>query len=130
MANELSKNRAPWRKKDWDRTSTKSYSTGEVAKLFEVEEHILRYWEQGTALKPKRFPSGARRYTSEDLELVEKIYYLVVIKGMTLKAASAALENKSPEIEVDLSLRDKLLQVRERLGAIRSDLDRILNDHE
>lgn len=128
MANEPSKNRAPWRMKGWDRTSTKSYSTREVAKIFGVEEHVLRYWEQGTPLNPKRFPSGARRYTREDLELVEQIYYLVVIKGMTLKATSKQLQ--SPKVKADLDLRDKLLQVRHRLVKIQSELDQALKQDE
>ncbi len=122
--NVRKQNTAPKATRKWDKTSTKSYSTSEVARIFGIEEHILRYWEQGTSLSPKRFPSGARRYTREDLEVIERLHYLVVIKGMTLKAAAKQLQ--TPSVEVDLELRNKLLQVRQKLTVIRSELDKAL----
>lgn len=107
-----------WQKKDWDTLPKPRHSISEVAELFGVEEYTLRYWEQETKLSPKRFPgSGARWYSKEDLMLIEKIYYLVEVKGLTLKAANKLLD--APTIDRELEILTRLQSVRDKLVAIR-----------
>ena len=62
-------------------------------------------------------PSGSRRYSIDDLKLIERIYYLVEVRGMTLQAAAEQLDH--PDLDVDLEVRDRLIKVRERLTALR-----------
>lgn len=93
------------------------YTIKETAAFFGVEEHVLRYWEKGTSLSPRRMPSGSRRYSIDDLKLIERIYYLVEVRGMTLLAAAEQLDHS--DLDVDLEVRDRLIKVRERLTALR-----------
>lgn len=110
---------APWQSRNLDSLpQSKLYTIKEVASIFGVEEHVLRYWEKGTTLSPRRMPSGCRRYSIDDLRLIERIYYLVQVKGMTIQAAATHLEH--PDLEVDLEVRDRLLRVRERLLEMRN----------
>lgn len=93
------------------------YSIKEAAQLFGIEEHELRYWERCTPLSPRRMPSGSRRYSKSDLRLVERIHYLVHVKGMTVQAAADHLEH--PDLDVDMEVRDRLLRVRQQLCTLR-----------
>lgn len=90
------------------------YSIGEVARQFGVEEHILRYWEEVTPLSPERSPSSdARMYRQEDLEMIGRIKHLVVDKGLTPAVASLLLN--IDDVKTHLEVREKLVEVRERL---------------
>lgn len=110
-------------------TDQKSYYTiGEVAKLFDIEETQLRYWERHTPLAPQRANgSGTRLYTQDDMKLVEKIRYLLVDKGMSLQAISDQLKNSGP-LDTDLQIREKLLQARERISYLKDLVDLQLRD--
>ena len=120
-ARDPKRKRLPWRTHDWDALPKPRLSISETAELFGVEEHTLRYWEQETKLSPKRFPgSGARYYDREDLLLIERIYYLVELKGLTLKAAVRLLDD--PSMGTEIEVRDRLLSVRERLEALRNEV--------
>ena len=112
----------PWHAQDREDLPKPRLSISEVAALFGLEEHTLRYWEQETRLSPKRAPgSGARVYEKEDLLIVEKLHYLIEIKGYTLRAAAELLD--APHTEAALETRNRLLSVRERLVALRDRLN-------
>ena len=126
MSRHSSPSLPPWRTHDWDKLPKPRLSISEVAELFGVEEHTLRYWEQETKLSPRRFSgSGARWYTKEDLLIIEQLYYLVEIKGLTLKAASGLLG--TPFVQKDLEIRDRLLALRAGLGALRAEFESLTN---
>lgn len=62
------------------------YSIGEVSKILNVEQHILRYWEKEfTLLKTKKNRSGNRVYSSEDLEFLKFIKILLDEKKLSIK---------------------------------------------
>lgn len=93
------------------------YSIGEVARLFDIEEHMLRYWETVTPLAPKRSPSSdARMYTKEDLELVEQLRLYIVERGVAPAVAAAIIQTK--EVDIELQLHSKLTEARSRLQDI------------
>ena len=74
------------------------YSIGEVAKMFNVNTSLIRYWEKEFAvIKPKKNAKGNRLFTKKDIENFHKIYYLVKERGMTLPGAKKVLKNKSVE---------------------------------
>jgi DNA-binding transcriptional MerR regulator len=103
------------------------FSVKEAAQLFGIGEHELRYWERCTPLKPMRV-NGSRRYDKEDLKLVERINYLVHVKGMTVQAAADHLQH--PDLDVDLEVRDRLLRVRQQLCALRDQVGKTLQTTE
>ena len=72
------------------------YSIGEVAKAFDVQPSLLRFWEKEfKEIQPKKKTSGTRKYTTENILTLQFIYHLVKEKGMTLEGAKKQLQNKS-----------------------------------
>ena len=71
------------------------YSIGEIAKAFNVNTSLLRFWEKEfKEIQPKKKQSGARKYTPEDVIIIEKIYYLVKEKGLTIEGTKKQLKIK------------------------------------
>lgn len=66
---------------------------GEVAKLLNIRQHVLRYWEdQFPMLRPVKRSGGRRYYRPEDIALVQRIDRLVHGEGYTLRGARQAIE--------------------------------------
>ena len=73
------------------------YSIGEVAKLFDVNASLIRFWEKEfTQIQPKKNSKGNRLFTVKDIEHFNKIYQLVKLEGYTLDGAKKALKSKTP----------------------------------
>src|SRR5207237_6259534 len=71
------------------------YTIGDVCKLTGTKPHILRYWEsQFKLLRPARRYSGHRKYTTRDIELINKIKYLIVDKKYTLAGAKKEINRQ------------------------------------
>ena len=69
------------------------YSIGEVAKMFDVNESLLRYWEKEfPIISPKKAGGNVRQYRKEDIENIRLVYHLVKEKGMTLQGAKQKLK--------------------------------------
>jgi DNA-binding transcriptional MerR regulator len=72
------------------------YSIGEVAKAFNVQPSLLRFWEKEfKEIQPKKKNSGTRKYTPENILTIQFIFHLVKEKGMTLEGAKKQLQLKS-----------------------------------
>ena len=67
------------------------FTIGEVASMIGFSPHTIRAWERRhKILKPHRTPSGQRRYSVEDVELLREVINGVVVRGLTLKVAVRA----------------------------------------
>ncbi len=82
-------------------------SISEVAKQVQVENHVLRYWEEELQLKIKRNEKGHRYYTKENVEHFQKIkelkesgLQLKAIRMVLFKTTIPSTENKKQEIAV------------------------------
>ena len=76
--------------------SKRYYTIGEIAKAFDVNTSLLRFWEKEfKEIQPKKKQSGARKYTSKDIIIIEKIYFLLKKKGLTIEGAKKQLKIKS-----------------------------------
>ena len=74
------------------------YSITEVAKMFGVNESLLRYWEKEFPfLSPKKAGGNIRQYTQADIENVRLVYHLVKEKGMTLAGAKYSRDSGPAE---------------------------------
>ena len=94
------------------------YSIGEVAKAFNVNASLIRFWEsEFDILKPKKNKKGNRLFTPEDIKSLKIIYHLVKERGYTLEGAKIALEEKS-------SIKDEV-ELIARMEFIRSELIKI-----
>jgi len=64
------------------------YTIGDVCQITSTKPHVLRYWEsQFRLLRPARRYSGHRKYTKADLDLIQKIRYLIIDRKFTLAGA-------------------------------------------
>ena len=69
------------------------YTIGEVAKMFNVNTSLIRYWEKEfSIIKPKKNRKGNRLFTPKDIENIKLIYHLVKERGMTLQGAKKKLK--------------------------------------
>lgn len=104
------------------------YSIGEVAKLFEVNTSLIRFWEKEfDILKPKKNKKGNRLFTKDDLENLKKIFVLVKEKGFTLEGAKKELKEGNIEIHTytpqnNQTLIDKLSELKAKLKTLEAQL--------
>ncbi|MCJ8496728.1 MerR family transcriptional regulator [Chryseobacterium salipaludis] len=98
------------------------YSIGEVARAFDVNASLLRYWEQEfPILKPKKNKKGNRYFTPEDIKNLRIIYHLVKEKGYTLDGARVALATNN-RISETVSMIDRLEFVKLELQKLKDSL--------
>lgn len=100
------------------------YSISEVARQFDVNESLLRYWEKEfPQLRPKKAGRGVRQYTEEDIETVKLIYHLVKERGMTLPGARKRLRDNKGQTVDNMDVVERLKAIRAELVAMRDALD-------
>ncbi len=98
------------------------YSIGEVAKAFEVNTSLIRYWEQEfPILRPKKNKKGNRYFTPEDLKNLKIIYHLVKEKGYTLDGARIALTTNT-KVSETVTMIDRLEFVKAELLKLKESL--------
>lgn len=99
------------------------YSIGEVAKAFQVNTSLLRFWEKEfKQIQPKKKSSGIRKFTPKDIEVLELIYHLVKEKGMTIEGAKNYLRTNKNKAESKLALLKKLETIKLELERLRDNL--------
>jgi DNA-binding transcriptional MerR regulator len=99
------------------------YSMGEVSKLFDVNQSLIRFYEKEfDVLQPKKNKKGNRYFTPEDVENLKIILNLIRDKGYTLNGAKEYLKNNMTEskdshrvINSLENLKKFLLEVRDQL---------------
>lgn len=104
----------------------KYYSIQEVASMYDVNESLLRFWEnEFPQLKPHRAGRGIRQYSKDDVKLVGIIHDLVKRRGMKIAAAREVLrKNKdgayrsNEAIDMLRNIRAQLVELRQDLGGI------------
>lgn len=99
------------------------YSIGEVCKLIGVEASTLRYWEKEfTQLRPKRSSRGRRQYTHENIEIIQQIYHLVRIEGISLEVAKKRISELTPQENIKIELAARLHRIRHMLNELKDCL--------
>lgn len=99
------------------------YKIGEVAKAFNVNTSLIRFWEnEFDVLKPKKNKKGNRLFTPEDLQNLKLIYFLVKEKGFTLEGAKNKLKENPDEVFSKHKIIQRLEEVRNELIAIKNQL--------
>ena len=69
------------------------FKIGEVANILNVEQHVLRYWEQEfDVLKPGKNRSGQRMYQKKDVAIISEIKRLLYTEKYTLAGAKQRLK--------------------------------------
>ena len=101
------------------------YSIKEVAKMFELNESTLRYWEQEFPfLKPKTTgPSNVRQYQEKDIEQIRLIHNLVKVRGFKIAAARKILTKNRKGADKKADVLESLIDIRTELQALKKQLD-------
>lgn len=97
------------------------YKIGEVAKAFDVNTSLIRFWEKEfDIIKPKKNAKGNRLFTAEDIANLKLIFNLVKERGFTLEGAKQKLK-KNPDATIHHH------EIISKLEAVKSELVKIKN---
>ena len=99
------------------------YTIGEVAKMFNVNTSLIRYWEKEfSIIKPKKNRKGNRLFTQKDIDNFHLIYHLVKEKGMTLQGAKKKLKENKDDTEHNFEIIKSLENIKKMLLEIKENL--------
>ncbi|KAB1156616.1 MerR family transcriptional regulator [Flavobacterium luteum] len=99
------------------------YSIGEVAKAFDVNASLIRFWDKEfDILKPKKNAKGNRMFTPEDVNNLKLIFHLVKERGFTLEGAKTHLKEGQKKTLDKFEIISKLETIRTQLTNIKNEL--------
>lgn len=99
------------------------YGIGEVAKAFNVNTSLIRFWEKEfDVLQPKKNAKGNRKFTPDDIKNLELIYHLVKERGFTLEGAKIHLKENRHKTLNKFEIIRKLETVKAELQKIKDNL--------
>jgi DNA-binding transcriptional MerR regulator len=99
------------------------YSMGEIAKAFDVNQSLIRFWDKEfDILKPKKNAKGNRMFTPEDVKNLQLIYHLVKERGFTLDGAKIHLKEGQQKTLDKFEIIRKLEAVKAQLLHIKEGL--------
>jgi len=99
------------------------YKMGEVAKAFEVNASLIRFWEKEfDILQPKKNKKGNRLFTQEDIKNLKLIYHLVKERGFTLDGAKAKMKKHPKSVRHNLDVITRLERIKAELIRIKEQI--------
>lgn len=99
------------------------YGIGEVARAFDVNTSLIRFWEKEfDVLQPKKNAKGNRKFTPKDIANLELIYHLVKERGFTLEGAKIHLKENRQKTLDNYEIIRKLERVKAELTKIKDQL--------
>jgi DNA-binding transcriptional MerR regulator len=106
---------------DFDSLEKLYYSIGEVSKLLDINASNIRYWEKEfSKLKPKKDKNGNRKFTVDDIKLINAIHGMVKERGLTLDGARKKLNAEG------IGAVKREHEALEKLSYVKSELQKIL----
>lgn len=99
------------------------YSIGEVAKAFDVNTSLIRFWDKEfDILKPKKNAKGNRKFSPEDIKNLSLIYHLVKERGFTLEGAKTHLKENQKKTLDKFEIISKLESIKNELKKFKGEL--------
>ena len=109
------------------------YSIGEVSKITNLKQYVLRYWEtEFSVLNPSKNSAGNRIYKDKDIVLIKYIQDLLYTEKFTIKGAKLHIKKEFSNQE-DLNVKtiklnpilskEDLLNIRKSLSDILTLID-------
>ncbi|MDO5608206.1 MAG: MerR family transcriptional regulator [Capnocytophaga sp.] len=99
------------------------YTIGEVAKAFDVNTSLIRFWEKEfEIINPKKNDKGSRKFTPDDIKKLQLIYHLVKEKGHTLEGARQKLKDEKHKTLTNYEVIQKLERVKQQLVNLKNEL--------
>ena len=109
------------------------YSIGEIAKAFDVNASLIRFWDKEfDILKPKKNAKGNRMFTPEDVKNLQLIYHLVKEKGYTLVPLKIYFKKGKAKLELGLASGKKNYDKRQDLAEkdAKREIDRAFKERQ
>ena len=108
------------------------YSIGEVSKITELKQYVLRYWEtEFKQLNPNKNKAGNRTYRQKDIDLILDIKNLLYKEKFTIVGARKMLVQPKSPAKTTIVTEKKVFTNsvdKKTLVKIRSELKSILDD--
>ncbi|MBT8292300.1 MAG: MerR family transcriptional regulator [Eudoraea sp.] len=99
------------------------YGIGEVARAFDVNTSLIRFWEKEfDVIQPKKNAKGNRKFTPKDVQNLQLIYHLVKERGFTLEGAKTHLREEKQKTLSNFEIIQKLEKIKAELIKIKSQL--------
>lgn len=96
------------------------YSIGEVARMFDVNTSLIRFWEKEfDIIKPKKNKKGNRLFTQADVDNFHVIYNLAKERGYTLEGIKKKLKTSRDETLENAEVIQSLKNLKKFLIGIR-----------
>lgn len=100
------------------------YHISEVAKMFDVNLSLLRYWEnEFSILKPHKNAKGTRYFTPKDIDTLHLIFHLVKEQGLTLDGAKKKLKDNREQTHKNFEIIKRLTKVRAQLITLNEEIE-------
>ncbi len=93
----------------------------DVCRILNIKPHTIRYWEQEIKeIAPRKDPYGVRVYSYKDLNLLFRINYLSLKKGMNIAQLTkqlwldmdSGIQNERTKIQ---EIRTSLIKINEKV---------------
>jgi DNA-binding transcriptional MerR regulator len=99
------------------------YSIGEVARMFDVNTSLIRFWEKEfDVIQPRKNKKGNRMFTPKDVDNFHLIYHLVKERGYTLAGAKEKLKDNPEDILKDFEIVKTLDKMKAFLLEVKKSL--------
>lgn len=99
------------------------YGIGEVARAFDVNTSLIRFWEKEfDVIQPKKNAKGNRKFTPKDIQNLQLIYHLVKERGFTLEGAKIHLREERQKTLSNFEIIQKLERIKMELVKIKNQL--------
>ncbi len=100
------------------------YPISQVAKWFNVNNSLLRYWEnEFDILKPRKNRKGDRLFRPEDIKNLQIIYYLLRQRKFTIEGAKEYLKANKDKADISIQLIKSLTKFKAFLLELRINLE-------
>lgn len=102
------------------------YTTKEVSEILGIEQHTLRYWEKEFPhISPSRSDGNHRLYTTNEIEQIKVIIYLLKDKKMKIEGAKKLLKKNYDEVRRNQIVTNKLQNIKKELSLLRKEFELI-----
>lgn len=99
------------------------YPISQVAKWFNVNTSLLRFWEnEFDILKPRKNRKGDRMFRPEDVKNLQIIYYLLRQRKFSIEGAKKYIKQNKNKAEVNIQLIQSLTKFRSFLLEMKANL--------
>ena len=101
-------------------TEKKYYKIKEVSEMLDIPISTLHFWE-----RPRRSRGNDRLYTTDDIEKIKMVHYLVKVRGMKLAAAQEQILHNRKNVSKRQEVAERLEEIKTELQSLADALDGI-----